>query len=73
MTGEGHLQGELNEALDSIRMTESRPRDTSNSSVSIRDYNHSNDVKKVMIERASSAIINLLHNNKYIVKNKRKY
>lgn len=57
VTGEGHLQGELNEALDSIRLTESRQRHRSNSSVSIRDWNCTNDVKKVMIEQASSAFI----------------
>lgn len=40
---EGHLQSELNEALNSIRMTESRQRHTSNSSLSIRDRNHTKD------------------------------
>lgn len=43
--GDGHLQGELNETLDSIRMTESQQGDMSNSSVSIRDCKHTNDIK----------------------------
>lgn len=58
VNGESHLQGELNEALDSIRMTESQQGDTQLIS-GHRGRNHTNDVKKViMIERASSTIIN---------------
>lgn len=59
VTGEGHLQGELNEALDSIRVTESQQRHTSKSSMSIRTHNHTNDVEKItVIERPSYAFIN---------------
>lgn len=60
VNGQGHLQGELNEALDSIRMTESRQRLKELIS-GHRGRNHTNDVKVIMIERgsrASTVIIN---------------